>query len=617
MSSLPAKGPARPSGQAPSVTPFVTALLGEERSALLQRVVEGLAPETLNWLSGYLAGLAAQRGPQELTAAPVPQAAPEQWLTIVYGTQTGNSKLLAERLKHQAEAAGLSVRFYRAGEYPVRELQKERLLYVVISTQGDGDPPDDARGFVEFILGKRAPKLEQLRFSVLGLGDTSYPKYCEISRKLDARLAELGATRLLDRADCDVDFEPVAKGWLDQAVGRASETLEARTTAVVTPLRGPAPAPAPRFGRDAPYSAELLANQRITGRGALKDVRHLEVSLGDSGLSYEPGDSLGVWPRNPPELVGEFLSVLSLDGGAEVSRDGRTQPLQQWLEQELELTRLSRPFLERHAALAGSTELQRMLTPEGAETFRALLKSHQVIDLLRSWTAPWTAEELVRTLRRLTPRMYSIASSQKRVGAEAHLTVAVVDYEAFGTRHRGAASTFLATRADGQDRVPVFIESNDRFRLPADPDRDIIMIGPGTGVAPFRAFVQERAEVGGRGRNWLFFGEQHFRSQFLYQTEWQEALKKGELHRISLAFSRDQAEKIYVQQRLREAGKDVYAWLEGGAHLYVCGEAQRMAPDVHAALLDIISTQGGRSREDAAAWLDTLRDEQRYQRDIY
>ncbi|WP_224367589.1 assimilatory sulfite reductase (NADPH) flavoprotein subunit [Hyalangium versicolor] len=615
MSSLPAKGGARPGNTPAAATPFVTALLGEERSALLQRVVEGLAPETLHWLSGYLAGLATHRGPQEIAAAPAPQAVPEQWLTIVYGTQTGNSRLLAERLKHQAEASGLSVRYFRAGEYPQRELQKERLLYVVISTQGDGDPPDDARGFVEFILGKRAPRLEQLRFSVLGLGDTSYPKYCEISRKLDARLAELGATRLLDRADCDVDFEPVAKGWLDQAVGRASETLEVRAAAVVTPLR--TAAPAPRFGREAPYAAEILANQRITGRGALKDVRHVEVSLGDSGLSYEPGDSLGVWPRNPPELVAEFLSVLSLKGDTAVSRDGRSLPLQQWLGEELELTKLSRPFLERHAALASSAELQRMLTPEGAEAFRALLKSHQVIDLLRSWTAPWTAEELVRTLRKLTPRMYSIASSQKRVGAETHLTVAVVDYVAFGTRHYGAASTYLATRTDAENRVPVFIESNDRFRLPTDASRDIIMIGPGTGVAPFRAFVQERAEVGGRGRNWLFFGEQHFRSQFLYQTEWQEALKKGELHRISLAFSRDQAEKIYVQQRLREAGKDVYEWLQGGAHLYVCGEAQRMAPDVHEALIDIISTHGSRSREDAAAWLDTLREEQRYQRDVY
>jgi sulfite reductase (NADPH) flavoprotein alpha-component len=597
------------------VPPVVKSLLGENRSALLARLVEGLDAQTLNWLSGYLAGLAA-KAPAAQESAPTPQATPESRLTLVYGTQTGNSKLLAERIKRQAEASGLTVRMLRAGEYPTRELKEEQLLYVVISTQGDGDPPDDARGFFEFIMGKRAPKLENLRFAVLGLGDTSYPKYCEISRVLDARLAELGATRLVDRADCDVDFEPVAAGWIDQAVGRASEALTRRTPATVLELPRSSHA-APAFHRDSPYEAELLANQRITGRGALKDVRHIEVSLGDSGLSYEPGDSLGVWPRNPPELVAAFLEVLKLDGGAALTKDGRTLPLSQWLEQELELTRLSRPFLERHAALARSEELQRMLKPEGGEAFRALLKSHQVIDLLRQWPAPWTAQELIGALRRLTPRLYSLASSQKRVGPEAHLTVAVVDYMAFGTRHVGAASNYLATRTGDQDRARIFIEHNDRFRLPQDPSRDIIMIGPGTGVAPFRAFVQDRAESGASGRSWLFFGEQHFRTQFLYQTEWQEALKQGALSRISLAFSRDQEEKIYVQQRLREAGRDVYAWLEGGASVYVCGEAQRMAPDVHAALIDIITTHGGKSREDAAAYLDAMRDQQRYQRDIY
>lgn len=611
MNSLPAS-------PLPLHTPaFVKTLLGEERSALLARAVEGLDASTLQWLSGYLAGIASAQAPLHAAVpVPVPQAVPEARLTIVYGTQTGNSRLLAERLKRQAEASGLTVRMLRAGEYPVKELREERLLYVVISTQGDGDPPDDARGFCEFILGKRVPKLEQLRFAVLGLGDSSYPKFCEVSRVLDARLAELGATRLFERADCDVDFEPVAAGWIDQAVTQAGETLKARAATNVVTLPRSSP-PAPAFSREAPYAADLLANQRLTGRGALKDVRHIELSLGDSGLSYEPGDSLGVWPHNPPELVAAFLAELKLDGEAELSRDGRALPLRRWLTEELELTRLSRPFLERHAALSKSTELQRSLTPEGAEAFRALLKSHQVIDLLRQWPAPWRAEELVRALRRLTPRMYSLASSQKRVGAEAHLTVAVVDYQAFGTRHLGAASHHLATRNSDTDRVRVFVEHNDRFRLPKESERDIIMIGPGTGVAPFRAFVQERAETGAKGRNWLFFGEQHFRTQFLYQTEWQEALKQGALSRLSLAFSRDQEKKIYVQDRLREAGRDVYAWLEGGASLYVCGEAQRMAPDVHAALIDIISTHGGRSREDAAAWLDTLREQQRYQRDIY
>ncbi|WP_426750526.1 assimilatory sulfite reductase (NADPH) flavoprotein subunit [Myxococcus sp. Y35] len=603
---------------APQAQPFVSTLLGEPRSTQLLELLQGLDASALHWLSGYAAGLAA-RTPHATVApvAPAPVAAPAVSFTIIYGTQTGNSRLLAERLKRQVESAGLGARLFRASDYPVRELAKEKLLCVVISTQGDGDPPDDARGFCEFVLGKRAPRVEGLRYAVLGLGDSSYPRFCEVGRVLDARFAELGATRLLERADCDVDFEPVAKGWLDQAFARAREALapQAQATATVVPLREPPATPA--HGKEAPFAAEVLLNQRITARGALKDVRHLELSLEGSGLSYAPGDALGVWHHNPPELVETLLSELRLDGHADVTRDGRTLPLARWLSDELEITKLNRPFLERHAALSGSTALREALEPGQAEAFRALLASHQVIDVLRAHKATWEAAALVQALRRLTPRLYSIASSPKRVGEEAHLTVSVVDYTAFGLRHFGAASSYLSTRTAGTDKVRVFVEPNERFRLPENGDTDVLMIGPGTGVAPFRAFVQERAETGARGRNWLFFGEQHFRTQFLYQTEWQEALKKQTLHRLSLAFSRDRAQKVYVQHRLREAGRDVYAWLEGGASLYVCGDAQRMAPDVHAALVDIVSTHGGKSREDAHAWLESLREQRRYLRDVY
>ncbi|HZA13960.1 MAG TPA: assimilatory sulfite reductase (NADPH) flavoprotein subunit [Myxococcaceae bacterium] len=591
----------------------VIAQLGPEKAALLERLVEGLDARALSWISGYAAGLASVSSAPALSS---PRPAPQARLTIVYGTQTGNSRLLAERLHARAEAAGLAVRTLSTGKYPLRELEKERLLYVAISTQGDGDPPDDARAFCDFVFGRRAPKLPDLRYSVLALGDSSYPKYCEIGRALDARLAELGAQRLCDRADCDVDFESAAATWLEAALDGAKKTLESEPArAPVTALRSVPAAPAHQ--RDAPYLAEVLANQRITGRGALKDVRHLELSLGDSGLAYEPGDSVGVWPRNPPEVVEEMLATLRLNRDQVVARDGRSLPLWKWLSEELEVTRVTRPFLAAHAALARSGELERVLAPEGAPALRELLTRHQVIDVLRAHPAEWTAPALVAALRRLTPRLYSVASSQKRIGAEVHLTVALVDYLAFGIRHFGAASAYLAMRRDGEDRVPVFIERNERFRLPADPSRDVLMIGPGTGVAPFRAFVQERAEVGATGRNWLFFGEQHFRTQFLYQVEWQEALKGGALHRISLAFSRDQAQKIYVQHRLREVGREVFDWLEGGAHLYVCGDAQRMAPDVHAALVDVISEHGHQSRENAEAYLEALRQQERYQRDVY
>ncbi|MCK8501101.1 assimilatory sulfite reductase (NADPH) flavoprotein subunit [Myxococcus fulvus] len=598
--------------------PFLDALLGAERGTQLLRLVEGLDASALHWLSGYAAGLATRAARvQPVTHAVPPAETSVAPLTIVYGTQTGNSRLLAERFKQQTERAGLPARLVRASEYPVRELAREKLLVVVISTQGDGDPPDDARGFCEHLLGKRAPRLEALRYAVLGLGDSSYPKFCEVGRQLDERLAELGASRLAARADCDLDFEPVASGWLDQTLERAREAMEPHTPVVATvvPLRG-GPA-APVVSKQAPFAAPVLANQRITGRGALKDVRHVELSLEGSGLEYTPGDALGVWAPNGPELVEAVLTTLRLEASEPVTRDGKTWSLGHWLTEELELTRLSRPFLERQAALSGSEELGAVLSAGGSEAFRALLRSHQVIDVLRQHPAPWSATELVLALRRQTPRLYSIASSPKRVGAEAHLTVAVVDYTAFGARHLGTASHHLATRVDGTDTVRVFVERNERFRLPEDGARDMVMIGPGTGVAPFRGFVQERAETGAKGRNWLFFGEQHFRTQFLYQTEWLEALKKKTLHRLSVAFSRDTAEKVYVQQRLRESGKELYAWLEGGAAIYVCGDAQRMAPDVHQALVDIVVEHGARGREDAEDWLKSLRDERRYLRDVY
>ncbi|MGA9519916.1 MAG: assimilatory sulfite reductase (NADPH) flavoprotein subunit [Myxococcaceae bacterium] len=592
-----------------------TTPLGPEKEDLLRRLVEGLDSGALTWLSGYVAGRAAVQ-PAGATSPAASTSVAAARLTIVYGTQTGNSRALAERLSRDAEAAGLSVRVLAAGRYPLRELEKERLLYLVVSTQGDGEPPDDARGFCDFVLGKRAPKLAQLSYAVLALGDSSYPKYCEIGRALDQRLEALGAKRLQDRADCDVDYEPAAQSWIEAAITRARESLgEAAQVSSVTSLRTQPPSQK-RFHRDAPFQAEVLANQRITGRGALKDIRHFELSLAESGLSYEPGDALGFRPRNPPALVSALLDTLGFDAAAEVTRDGRTFPMSQWLAEELEITRVSRPVLTQHASLAHSEELEAVLAPENAEAFAELLRSHQLIDVLRRWPGKWTQEAFVGALRRLTPRLYSIASSQKRVGAEVHLTVAVVDYTAFGSRHFGAASWDLATRRP-EERIPVFIEPNERFRLPADGSRDILMIGPGTGVAPFRAFVQERAEVGASGRNWLFFGEQHFRTQFHYQAEWQEALRQGHLHRLSVAFSRDQAERIYVQHRLREAGHDVFDWLERGASVYVCGDAQGMAPDVHAALVDIISKHGQRSREDAEAYLDGLREQHRYQRDVY
>ena len=594
-------------------TEFLSVPLNADKAALLARLVEGLQPAELYWVAAWSAALAAQV--QSGAPAAAPAKASAERLTIVYGSQTGNAKRIAEQLAERSEAAGLPVRLVRASAYPQRELAQERYLAVVISTQGEGEPPDDARGLVEFIVGKRAPKLLSLQFAVFGLGDSSYPQFCAIGRQLDARLAELGGTRFAPLGEADVDVEAVAKPWLTRTLELASELLKAvAPSARVTPLH--AVSNRSTYSREKPFAATVLANQRIVARGNERDVRHIELSLEGSGLQYAPGDALGIWPSNPSALVEQWLAALQLDGTLEVAHDGRTLTLTQWLTREREITRLHRAFIATLAAASGHEELKRVLQPEHAADLAALLACDQPIDLLRRYPAAWSAEALVAALRPLAPRLYSIASSPKLVGEEVHLTVAVIDYEAHGNPHWGSASALLATTSE-DGTVPVFIESNERFRLPIDSSRDIIMIGPGTGVAPFRAFVQERQESGAGGRNWLFFGNRHFAQDFLYQTEWQEALKQGALHRLDLAFSRDQSNKTYVQDRLREQGAALYAWLRNGAHLYVCGDSAHMAKDVHVALIDIVATHGGQSPDAAAAWLNELLQQGRYARDVY
>lgn len=600
----------------PSLSPVP---LSDDKAELLARLTEGLDGERLWWLSGYAAGLARAGAASARTlhlAAPQPvaqaEASPAAQLSIVYGSQTGNAKRLAEALAQRAQDAGIPVRLLRADAYAARDLKQERYLYLVISTQGDGDPPDDARSLVEFIAGKRAPELKQLKYAVLGLGDSSYPQFCAIGTRINERLAELGATRLLDRGEADLDIDAIATPWLERALDIAGDALKSATPlASVIPLR----AVTAVGTRDQPFAAELLANQRITLSGE-KDIRHIELSLADSGLRYEPGDAVGLWPRNPPALVEAVLDRLALNGDDAVTHAGQSLPLRTWLGEKRELTKLARPFVAAHAARCGDDGLQALLAKDNAEPFGRWLEGRQVIDLLRQHRADWSGDALVDALRPLTPRLYSIASSQKMVGDEAHLTVAHVEYASGdGATRWGAGSHLLATSEEGA-MLPIYIERNERFRLPADGSRDVIMIGPGTGVAPFRGFVQERAAIGASGRNWLFFGNPHFRSDFLYQLEWQRALKSGQLQRLDLAFSRDNAAKTYVQHRLSERGRDLYAWLETGAHLYVCG-AIAMGKDVHAALRDVIAEHSGRNAEEAEDYLNALQQQGRYARDVY
>lgn len=585
--------------------------LPEDRADLLDRLTVGLDRDALFWLAGYTAALArGTTAPAPPTALPV--APPSLRITVLFGSQTGNARRAAERLVDRLAADGCEVRLVDVAEYALRDLAAEKLLLVVISTQGDGEPPDDARGFVEHVLGTRAPQLEGLSFGVLGLGDSSYPQFCAIARQLDARFEALGANRWLNPGEADLDIDAVASPWIDAAAAAARELRPVLPLATVTSLR---PVAATQYSRASPFKAGVLANQRITGRASSRDTRHVELSLAGSGLTYEPGDALGVWPTNPVALVDEILQVLSLDADAPVEHGGRTRPLRDWLLHEREATRGSRALVATLAERSGDANLQRVLEPAAQAELASLLERVPLVDLFRRHRADWNPRDLVHALRPITPRLYSIASSPLEVGDEVHLTVARVRFDIDGRLRCGAASTLLSDAEPGS-QLSVYIEPNTRFRLPQDNSRDVLMVGAGTGVAPFRAFVQQRAQLGATGRNWLLFGAAHADSEFLYQLEWQQALKRGTLHRLDVAFSRDQEAKDYVQHRLLESGGDVFAALQGGAHFYVCGGVA-MARDVNAALLSIASTHGALSADAAQSWLDALQAEGRYARDIY
>jgi sulfite reductase (NADPH) flavoprotein alpha-component len=599
--------------------------LDAERTDLLARLVRGLDGPGLLWISGYAAGLAAasnaalgataDAATRYPTSAPAIEAEAPRAATLVYGSQTGNGRRIAESLAERLQSRGLGVRLVRAGEYPLRELARERRLFVVMSTHGDGDPPDDARSFVDFLLGRRAPRLPSLEFAVLALGDSSYPKYCEVGRRIDERLAALGGRRILDRLDCDVDFEAPSAEWRS----RVAEWVERRPADAAAPARVAVLRPvasAPAFSREQPFPAEVLASQRITVGEGVRDVRHVELSLAGSGLRYEPGDALGVVPENPAETVDAVLAAARLDGAQSIERNGARRALAEWLGRHLEITRVTRPLIARIVERGRHEALAQLLQPGQEAALRALITSAQLPDLLERYPAEWDAEALVAALRPLAPRLYSIASSPREVEDEVHLTATRIDSGGDGSSRPGAATHFLATHGE-TERVPVYVEPNPRFRLPADGARDVVMIGTGSGVAPFRAFVQDRAATGARGRNWLVFGARRFSQDFLYQLEWQRALKQGALARLDLAFSRDPGARVYVQQRIAEAGRELHDWLEGGACLYVCGDATRMARDVDAALAGVLARHGGLLAEAARERLDRLAAEGRYLRDVY
>lgn len=586
----------------------------EQQLAQLQAVSKDATPQQLAWISGYFWGLQQLEPGVTIPNLSAVTNTNQNKLTIIYASQTGNAKGVAQQLAESAKSLNLPIELVCAADYKVKQLSKETHLILVASTHGEGEPPDNAVNLYEFLRSKKAPHLSQLQYAVLGLGDSSYEFFCQTAKDFDESLRGLGATPLAVRLEADVDYDQATSVWIDQTLAELSEQWQSSSEVVNFPSTNAESASASGYNKKNPYSAILLTNQKITGRDSNKDIRHLEFDLAGSGLSYQPGDALGVWFNNDPSLIDELLTYLAIPADTMVTVDDKSITITAALLEHYEITRAHPKFIEQYAELSASKKLIKLVGDK--KLLREFANQTQIIDVLKTKKIPLTAEQLVNVLRRLKPRLYSIASSQEEVEEEAHLTVNLLSYDSKHGQRYGGASGYLAKRVAENEPVKIFIEPNDNFSLPAD-DKAMIMIGVGTGIAPFRGFIQAREQRGAIGENWLFFGERTFTQEFLYQSEWQAYLKSGLLTKISLAFSRDQAEKVYVQHRLKQQASDVWQWLENGAYIYVCGDAEHMAKDVHQALIDIVAEQGQKSLPEAEAYLVELRKNHRYQKDVY
>ncbi|MGG3466933.1 assimilatory sulfite reductase (NADPH) flavoprotein subunit [Neobacillus pocheonensis] len=592
----------------------------QEQAELLNRILPTLTESQKVWLSGYLAASSSTLALGAQTDVLSTQSTGKNLskeVTILYGSQTGNAKGLANKTAKQLEGNGFKVTVSSMSDYKANNLKKVQNLLIIVSTHGEGDPPDNALSFHEFLHGKRAPKLDDLHFSVLALGDSSYEFFCQTGKEFDSRLEELGGTRLYPRFDCDVDYDEPFSEWLQGILSSVSEA----EASIPAPVVGTAAqAIESVYSRSNPFRAELLETINLNGRGSNKETRHLEISLEGSGLTYEPGDSLGIYPENDPEIVELLLAELKWDAETVVTlnKQGDILSLKEALKSYYEITTLTKPLLQKVAELSGNETLLELLAPGNEEKLKSYIYGRDLVDFVRDFGSWGTsAQEFVSILRKIPARLYSIASSLSASPDEVHLTIGAVRYDAHGRERKGVCSILTAERLQPGDTLPVFIQHNENFKLPANPDTPIIMVGPGTGVAPFRSFMQEREEAGAEGKAWMFFGDQHFVTDFLYQTEWQNWLKNGVLTKMDVAFSRDTDKKVYVQHRMQEHSKELFDWLEAGAVFYICGDEKNMAHDVHHTLIEIIEKEGGLSRENAESYLADLQQQKRYQRDVY
>jgi sulfite reductase (NADPH) flavoprotein alpha-component len=596
----------------PETAPFE----GPQRHAAEQLLGAGLSAEQRSWLSGFLAGM----GSSAAGSATRQAGAGNRKVTILFGSESGNAEACAQEAAQVLGKSGLKSTIADMVDVNRTKLSSMETLLVIVSTWGEGDPPENATDFHQFFMSDKAPRMDKTRFAVFALGDTSYADFCECGKQFDQRLEALGATRILDRADADVDYEGPFKKWLEAVSTKlAADSQAAPAVSVLEPSGATAAVPAEPYGKKNPFPAPVTTLINLNGRGSAKETYHVELSLEGSGMSYVPGDVLGVFPENCPEVVDDFLKAIDLSGETAVTVGEDSLSLKEALTRSFDITSVNASLMKKYAPLAKNEALDAFLKPDQKEALKEWLWGRELRDLFLEFPprAKLDPQVLAGMLRKMPPRLYSIASSLNAHPDEVHLTVGAVLYNAHGRDRKGVCSTFLGHRLAVGETALVYTHHNKNFFLPENPDTPIIMVGPGTGIAPFRAFLEERDYLGAKGRNWLFFGDQHFNSDFLYQTEWQKYLKSGLLTRMDVAFSRDTDHKVYVQHRMKEKARDLYAWMEEGAFFYVCGDANRMAKDVHQALIDIYVEEGGLAQEAAETKVKELQKSKRYQRDVY
>ncbi len=585
--------------------------LNDKQINALSILTEGLGKEQLLWINGYFQGLlAASASVQPLDS--VLQAKNDKKLTILYGTHTGRSKAIAVKLAEKLTNQGVEVKSLALDDYKTRQLVSETNVVFIVSTHGEGEPPAMAEDFHAFITGKRSPKLPGLNYSVVALGDKSYKLFCKTGIDIDQALTDSGAKSIVPILKLDVDFEEDADRWINQFTTVFTEVSASSASggSIENPL-----VQIQEYSRKNPFQATVLDKVKITGCDSDKEVYHVELSLEGSGITYEPGDSVGILAHNPPALVEAILKFKEFDGSEMVTMKEGELSLIRALSNYLEITVLNREVIQKYFGKTAHPKLQEVI--ENELQLDQYLYGHDLLDLLEEFPSDLNAQELVEVLRNFPARLYSISSSQLAVGDEVHLTVSRVRYSHNGRERSGACSGYLADHVELDSTVSVFIEKNPAFKLPENEETPVIMVGAGTGVAPYRAFLQHREAINQKGKTWLFFGERRFGSDFLYQLEWQKLLKDGTLEKLDLAFSRDQEKKIYVQHRLLDKQKELYEWLNKGASIYLCGDMKLMARDVQKTLLQIFETQGGMSEEKALEFLKKLKKEKRFQTDVY